>query len=305
MADLRIVFMGTPEFAVPSLEILCFNGFEIVGVITAPDKPKGRGQKIAASPVKEFAQDNGLKVLQPTNLKNDQFLKDLAELRANLQVVVAFRMLPQVVWAMPDLGTFNLHASVLPQYRGAAPINWAIINGETNTGVTTFFLDKEIDTGSLIFQEEEAITLQDDAGSLYQRLMTKGADLVLRTATAIQEDNFPSQPQRHFPQLKKAPKLSKEDCLLDWDQPIDQIYNFIRGLSPYPGAWTKYEGKTIKVFSTVPQKTATTTEPGRLETDGKTFLRFGGQDGYLAVQELQMEGKRRMDVLEFLRGNKL
>ncbi|HRG79892.1 MAG TPA: methionyl-tRNA formyltransferase, partial [Cyclobacteriaceae bacterium] len=234
MNTLRIIFMGTPEFAVPSLEILVQNKFNVVAVITAPDKPQGRGQKLTPSPVKECALKYNLPVLQPTNLKSPEFQEELKSYHANLQVVVAFRMLPEVVWSMPAIGTFNLHASLLPQYRGAAPINWAIINGEKETGVTTFFLKHEIDTGSIIFQDKETILETDDAGSLYERLMHKGANLVLKTVQAIEQGDYPSRPQSEAMEIKHAPKIFKETCEINWNQPSKKIIDFVRGLSPYP-----------------------------------------------------------------------
>jgi len=305
MAKLRIVFMGTPEFAVPSLELLHDKGYNIVGVVTAPDKPKGRGQVMGRSPVKEFAMAKQLQILQPTNLKDSGFLEELESLGANLQIVVAFRMLPKVVWSMPELGTFNLHASLLPQYRGAAPINWAIINGETETGVSTFFLRQEIDTGAVIFQENEPVLPQDNAGSLYQRLMIKGAHLVLVTAQAIENETYDLVTQSEFPDLKPAPKIFKADCQVDWDQSVEKINNFIRGLSPYPGAWTLLKGKTLKIFKLALVETRPKEEPGKVISDSKTFLRFSCQNGYLEILDLQLEGKKRMNVLEFLRGNRL
>src|SRR5688572_14256950 len=246
MNQLRIIFMGTPEFAVPSLEILLENNFNVVAVITAPDKPQGRGQEVVGSPVKECALKYHVPVLQPTNLKSPEFLEELKSYNANLQIVVAFRMLPESVWSMPSLGTFNLHGSLLPQYRGAAPINWAIINGEKETGVTTFFLKHEIDTGSIIFQEKEPIHDSDDIGSLYERLMKRGSQLVLKTVKAIETGNYPTVPQPQGIEIKHAPKIFKETCEINWDQSTGQIINFVRGLSPYPGAWTVLNGKTFK-----------------------------------------------------------
>jgi len=306
MNNLRIIFMGTPEFAVPSLEILVENKLNVVAVITAPDKPQGRGQKLTASPVKESARKHNIPVLQPTNLKSPEFLEELKRYNANLQVVVAFRMLPEIVWAMPSLGTFNLHASLLPQYRGAAPINWAIINGEKETGATTFFLKHEIDTGSIIFQEKEKINDDDDAGKLYERLMHKGASLVLKTVKAIEEGKYPSVPQTEA-ETKHAPKIFKETCEIDWNQPSESIRNFVRGLSPYPAAWTTLNEKVFKVFrvqSTVnsPQSTV---NPGEIETDNKTYLKIKTQDGWISILEFQPEGKKKMSVEEFFRGNKI
>jgi methionyl-tRNA formyltransferase len=306
MKELRIIFMGTPEFAVPSLEILIENGFNVVAVITAPDKPQGRGQKIVYSPVKESALSNKIPVLQPTNLKAPEFIEELKTYRANLQVVVAFRMLPEAVWAMPEIGTFNLHASLLPQYRGAAPINWAIINGEKETGVTTFFLKHEIDTGSILFQEKETISENDNVGSLYERLMKKGAGLVLKTVQAIASGNYKAVPQPEDPENKHAPKIFKETCEIKWDQPSVQIRNFVRGLSPYPSAWTILNGKTFKIYavSLVNKNTGDSTA-GELNSDNKNYLYIRTLDGWIAVEELQPEGKKRMTIQEFFRGNKI
>lgn len=299
--------MGTPEFAVPSLEILVEHQFNVVAVITAPDKPQGRGQKITFSPVKACALKHNIPVLQPTNLKSPEFLEALQRYNANLQVVVAFRMLPEVVWSMPEFGTFNLHASLLPQYRGAAPINWAIINGEKETGVTTFFLKHEIDTGSIIFQEKELIYETDNAGSLYDRLMHKGAGLVLKTVQAIQSGNYPALPQPENVEIKHAPKIFKETCQINWNQPSQNIINFIRGLSPYPGAWTTLQGKTFKIFHVSDSKfqISNSKSAGQLETDNKTYLYIQTSDGWVSVDELQLEGKKRMTIQEFFRGNKI
>lgn len=306
MNDLRIIFMGTPEFAVSSLEILVENKFNVVAVITAPDKPQGRGQKLTTSPVKECALKYSIPVLQPPNLKSPEFLEELKSYKANLQVVVAFRMLPEVVWTMPTLGTFNLHASLLPQYRGAAPINWAIINGEKETGVTTFFLKHEIDTGSIIFQEKEKINDNDDAGKLYERLMNKGASLVLKTVKSIEAGSHPSLPQNNTSSIKHAPKIFKETCEVNWSQSSEQIINFVRGLSPYPAAWTTLNGKVFKVFQvqSAVNSLQSTAKTGEIETDNKTFLRVKTKDGWLSIFEFQPEGKKRMRVEEFFRGNK-
>lgn len=307
MNSLRIIFMGTPEFAVPSLEILIQNGYRVVAVVTAPDKPAGRGQKLTHSPVKECALRHELPVLQPVNLKSPTFLDELKSYEANLQVVVAFRMLPEVVWSMPALGTFNLHGSLLPDYRGAAPINWAIIRGEKETGVTTFFLKHEIDTGSIIFQEREPILDHDTAGSVYERLMHKGADLVLKTVKAIEAGNAPMVPQPQPRENTHAPKIFKETCQINWDQPTTSVRNFIRGLSPYPGAWTIINGKTIKVLNArvVQRSINPPVKPGDWESDQKTFIRFATADGYLDIIDFQPEGKKRMTPEEFFRGNKL
>jgi methionyl-tRNA formyltransferase len=315
MNTLRIIFMGTPEFAVPSLEILLQNKFNVVAVITAPDKPQGRGQKLTPSPVKECGLKYNIPVLQPTNLKSPEFLEELKSYNANLQIVVAFRMLPEVVWAMPQLGTFNLHGSLLPQYRGAAPINWAIINGEKETGVTTFFLKHEIDTGSIIFQEKEIIKEDDDVGSVYERLMHKGATLVLKTVKAIEQGVYPAEPQTTSSEIKHAPKIFKETCQINWSQPSEQIRNFVRGLSPYPAAWTTLNGKVFKIFKcllvTVDNHQSTvngglsTVDCGEYITDNKTYLHIKTSDGWISVEEFQPEGKKRMNIQEFFRGNKL
>ena len=302
---LRIVFMGTPEFAVPSLQILLQNQYRVVAVVTAPDKPAGRGLQATASAVKVFALAHGIAVLQPDKLKAPDFLDQLRSYQADLQVVVAFRMLPEVVWAMPPLGTFNLHASRLPQYRGAAPINWALINGESETGVTTFFLQHEVDTGNIIFQEKETIHEEDDAGSLYERLRQKGASLVLKTVQAIERQEYPQTPQQAEPTTRLAPKIFKEDCQINWNQPVRSVQNFVRGLSPYPTAWTLVNGKVCKVYRTrIVVGTAVDDLPvGQFVTDNKTFLHFRAEDGWLAIEELQVEGRKRLNIGAFLRGN--
>ncbi len=303
MEDLRIVFMGTPEFAVASLAALVKNGFNIVGVITAPDKPKGRGRQLMTSAVKDYAQEQNLTVLQPTNLKSEEFLAELKKLNADLQIIVAFRMLPEVVWGMPPMGTFNLHGSLLPQYRGAAPINWAIINGEKETGVTTFFLQHEIDTGNIILQEKEPISKEDNVGSLYERLMHLGAQAVVNTVQLIEQGNVETKTQPDASTLKSAPKLFKETCEVNWDQTAKQVYNFIRGLSPYPAAWTILNGKKFKVFgSEISNKSI---EVGKVESDNKSFVRIGCGKGSLLIKDLQLQGKKRMKVEDFLRGNKV
>jgi methionyl-tRNA formyltransferase len=304
MNNLRIIFMGTPEFAVPSLEILVQNKFNVVAVITAPDKPQGRGQKLVASPVKICAERHHIPVLQPTNLKSPAFIDDLRSYNASLQIVVAFRMLPEVVWSMPSIGTFNLHASLLPQYRGAAPINWAIINGEKETGVTTFFLKHEIDTGSVIYQEKEPISDDDDAGSLYARLMEKGGQLVLKTVKAIQAGIYPNTPQPETGELKHAPKIFKETCEINWNQTSRQVRDFVRGLSPHPAAWTSIGGKTYKIFRTAQQPATSAQPPGSTKTDNSTYLHISTRDGWVSIEELQSEGKRKMGIKEFLMGNK-
>jgi len=307
MNQLRIIFMGTPEFAVPSLEILIQNRFYVAAVITAPDKPQGRGQSLKGSAVKECAVKHNIPVLQPTNLKSEDFLETLRQYKADLQIVVAFRMLPEAVWSMPRLGTFNLHASLLPQYRGAAPINWAIINGEKETGVTTFFLRHEIDTGNILFQEKESIQPDDDAGTLYERLMNKGAQLVLHTVQAIETGDYQPNEQQVSGETKTAPKIFKETCAINWSQSSENVRNFVRGLSPYPTAWTTIKDKVFKIFrvSVVPSDAWPHTTKGLWHTDNKNYLYFRTGDGWVAVDELQPEGKRRMSVGEFFRGNRL
>ncbi|MFO7823283.1 MAG: methionyl-tRNA formyltransferase [Cyclobacterium sp.] len=304
--QLRIIFMGTPEFAVAPLEALLKEGWQVVAVITAVDKPQGRGRKPRPSPVKECALRHGIPVLQPPNLKNKEFLSELATYQADLQVVVAFRMLPEVVWSMPPKGTFNLHASLLPDYRGAAPINWVLINGETKTGVTTFFLQQEIDTGNILFQEEEPIHPEDNAGSLYERLMQRGARLVVKTVEAIATNNVQPKKQDHHNALHQAPKIFKETCEIDWSQPAIAIHHLVRGLSPYPGARCLLNGKSCKVFKTevLPQE-KTDLKAGEFKTDNKTYIHFQTGKGVLSLLEVQLEGKRKMDVQEYLRGNPL
>ena len=306
MRNLRIVFMGTPEFAVASLKTLIENGYEIAGVITAPDKPKGRGQKLSPSPVKEYALSQNLTVLQPRNLKAPEFLEELRALHANLQVVVAFRMLPEAVWAMPEYGTFNLHASLLPNYRGAAPINWAIINGEKETGVTTFMIRKEIDTGAIIAIEKEPIHETDTAGSLHDRLMEKGAALVLKTVRMIEADEAVAKEQDPALSTHPAPKIAKETCRIDWNKPAVEVRNFIRGLSPYPGAWTIINDLAYKIYAAeTDEESDHALSAGEFITDGKTYIKFKTKDRLLNITELQQQGKKKMDVETFLRGNAL
>lgn len=306
MQELRIIYMGTPEFAVPSLQILVENGYNVVAVITAPDRPKGRGQKLTTTPVKDYAVSQNLPVLQPTNLKSQEFLDELKGYKANLQIVVAFRMLPVAVWDMPEIGTFNLHGSLLPQYRGAAPINWAIINGEKETGVTTFFLKHEIDTGNVIFQEREPIEDDDNVGDVYARLMEKGAHLVLKTVKAIEAGDYPQEPQNEEQEIKHAPKIFKETCEIDWTKSSEEVYNFIRGLSPYPAAWTMLNGKKFKIFAAQKIDFAKVGEqPGDFETDNKSYLHIQTGGNAIAITQLQMEGKKRMDIKSFLIGNSL
>jgi methionyl-tRNA formyltransferase len=305
---MRIVFMGTPEFAVASLDALIEAGCNIVGVVTAPDKPAGRGQKVSESAVKQYAVAHNLKVLQPEKLKNVEFLAELKALEADLQVVVAFRMLPEVVWNMPPKGTINLHASLLPQYRGAAPINWVLINGERESGVTTFFLKHEIDTGDILFTEKVTLTGQETAGELHDRLMYKGAGLLVKTVKAVESGRYTENPQAQLTEgmeLKHAPKIFKEDCQIDWNQPAQKIYNLIRGLSPYPTSYTFLQDKLLKVFRADFELTETGEKPGEFLSDGKTFLKAAAVDGFVTFKEVQMEGKKRMGIEEFLRGVRL
>jgi methionyl-tRNA formyltransferase len=302
---MRIVFMGTPDFAVASLSALIGAGFEVVAVVTAADKPAGRGQKIQESAVKRYAVEQGIPVLQPLKLKDPAFLAELSAFKADLQVVVAFRMLPEVVWNMPAKGTINLHASLLPNYRGAAPINHAIINGESTSGVTTFFLKHEIDTGDVIFSETVQIDPDETAGTLHDKLMVVGAQLLIRTVKAIEDDNYTEQPQIQSEVLKHAPKIFKEFCEINWDRPAQEIYNLIRGLSPYPTAFTRLQDKTLKVFKATLIMEQPKVTPGSHETDGKTYLQFAAQDGWLRLIDIQYEGKKRMLTNEFLRGMRL
>ena len=308
--DLRIVFMGTPEFAVESLKAIVENDFNIVGVITTPDRPAGRGYKLQESAVKKYAVEQGLKVLQPNKLRDEGFLAELSALEADIQVVVAFRMLPEVVWQMPRLGTFNLHGSLLPQYRGAAPINWAVINGEEKTGVTTFFLKHEIDTGEIIYKAETPIGPDDTAGVIHDRLMGIGADLVIKTLDAVVDESIESKPQSEFynkeEELKPAPKIFRETGEINWEDTTQHIHNLIRGLSPYPAAWTAFEieGKMVnfKIYASQMVDESHELTPGTIVTDNKATLRVATQDGFIEILELQMAGKRRMKTRDLLNG---
>ncbi len=295
--------MGTPEFAVPMLHTLLQSEHEVVGVVTTPDKPAGRGMQLMESDVKKYAKEKGLLILQPEKLKNENFLTELKSLNADLFVVVAFRMLPEAVWNMPELGTINLHASLLPQYRGAAPINWAIINGESETGVTTFFIQHEIDTGKIIFNEKVMIDSDENVGELYVKLMQTGATVLGKTVDAIADGNYPQTPQDHITNIKHAPKISRETCRIDFTKEALQVRNLIRGLSPYPAAFTLLGGKVLKIFKATVNNTSSGVE-GTTETDGKTFFRFFCKNGAIDVLECQMEGKKKMGVEEFLRGYK-
>lgn len=310
--DLRIVYMGTPDFAVESLKRLVEGGYNVVGVVTMPDKPMGRHQDtLQASPVKQYAVAHGLPVLQPVRLKDEAFVGELRSLKADLQIVVAFRMLPEVVWAMPPMGTFNLHASLLPQYRGAAPINWAVINGETETGITTFFLQHEIDTGEIIQQVRIPIADTDDAGIVHDRLMELGGQLVVETVNRLLAGDVHPIPQEEMPEdgpLRPAPKIFKETCRMDWNgKNLKQLYDFVRGLSPYPAAWTEMKdgnGKpyTLKVYATEKEPCSPDEATGTVVTDGRTYLKVAVNGGYLRLKTIQLTGKKRMDVEDFLRG---
>lgn len=303
---MRIIFMGTPEFAVASLRALQEAGEDVVAVVTAPDRPAGRGQKLQQSAVKAYATDHHIPVLQPLKLRDPQFLHELASFRADLQVVVAFRMLPEVVWSMPPLGTVNLHASLLPQYRGAAPINHAVINGEKESGVSTFLLQHEIDTGKILLSEKTVIGPDDTAGDLHDQLMTIGAALLVRTVKALAEGTLSPVPQEQLLKttdvLKHAPKLFKEDGKINWRHSVDEVYNLIRGLSPYPTAHTELDGQLLKIFKAIKEKTTPQHPAGTYDSDGTTYLKFACLDGYIDLCEVQLAGKKRMDIRAFLRG---
>ena len=306
---MRIVFMGTPQFAVESLKVLVENKYNVVGVITSPDKPAGRGQQVQQSAVKQFAVQHNLHVLQPTNLKDEGFLQELKSLQADLQIVVAFRMLPESVWNMPPLGTYNLHASMLPQYRGAAPINWAIINGEKETGITTFKLQHEIDTGNILMQQKVAITPQMNAGQLHDILMMQGAGLMLQTVKKIEQGNIVLTEQNKLlvnQQAKHAPKIFKDTCQINWNNSLEDIYNLIRGLSPYPCTWTELnmgDKKIIfKIYQANKEETQHSLTSGQIKTDNKTFLKIAAKGGFIDVTELQMAGKKKLLITEFLKG---
>lgn len=312
---MRIVFMGTPDFAVESLKTLVENNYNVVGVITMPDKPAGRGHKIQFSPVKQYALEKGLRLLQPEKLKDTDFLEELRSLQADVQVVVAFRMLPEVVWNMPAYGTFNLHASLLPQYRGAAPINYAIINGETETGATTFFLTHEIDTGKIILQEKTAISETDNAGTIHDKLMVMGAGMVRKTIDLLIAGKTDAIDQSQFitndTVLKTAPKIFKENCEINLNDTVENIYNFVRGLSPYPTARLEItlpnsnEITTLKVFETSKEIAAHQLAAGTIDTDGKTYLKVAAKNGFIHLESIQAAGKKRMSAGEFLRGMRL
>ncbi|RKR12838.1 methionyl-tRNA formyltransferase [Maribacter vaceletii] len=308
MKDIRILFMGTPDFAVATLSAIVTSKYNVVGVITAPDRPAGRGRKLNTSAVKKYALEQNIPILQPTNLKDSSFLEELKKLHANLQIVVAFRMLPKVVWQMPEYGTFNLHASLLPSYRGAAPINWAIINGETKTGVTTFFIDDKIDTGEIILQEETTITQEDTAGTLHDKLMDIGAALVIKTITAISNNTVTLQKQKESKELKSAYKIHKETCKVDWQLPLHAIYNHIRGLCPYPAAWTTLytneEEVFLKIYAISKTEEVHTYKFGKLIFNKKE-IKVAVKNGFINLLEIQLPGKRKMKTNDVLNGLKL
>ena len=305
---MRIVFMGTPEFAVASLKALLAAGEQVIAVVTAPDRPAGRGRTLQQSAVKQFAIAQGLPVLQPVRLRDPEFLAELAQLKADLQVVVAFRMLPELVWDMAARGTINLHASLLPDYRGAAPINHVLINGEEKTGVTTFILSHEIDTGHVLFSREVPIKEEDNAGDLHDRLMGVGAELLVDTVSAIGQGDYVPVPQSALignRSLHPAPKIFKEDCRIDWNQPTEKVHNLIRGLSPYPAAFTDLDGQVLKIFQGDKRIESHQFKPGDFASDGKSYLRYFTKDGFIELNDIQIAGKKRMSIAEFLRGYRL
>lgn len=307
MKKLRIVYMGTPDFAVAPLQTLLEAGHNIVGVVTNPDKPAGRGQKLQESAVKKFAKEKGLLILQPDNFRSADFLQELAQLKADIQLVVAFKYLPKIVWDMPPLGTVNLHASLLPEYRGAAPINWAIINGETVTGVTTFLLQKEIDTGHILFRQEVPIATDETVGTLHDKLMIVGAKLLQKTVEAIANENYTLQPQVITSVEKHAPKIFREDCHIDWNKKLMTIYKHICGLSPYPAAWTKVIDKdnketVLKIYKCKFRKESCKEAPRTIVSDSKTYFSIAVDGGYIDILELQQAGRKRMNITDFLKG---
>ena len=305
MEKLRIIFMGTPDFAVATLKALVSQGYNVVGVVTAPDRPAGRGRKLQESAVKKYAVEQHLQILQPTNLKDTGFLEELKSLEANLHIVVAFRMLPELVWSMPKHGTFNLHASLLPNYRGAAPINWALINGETETGVSTFFIDDKIDTGEIILQEKTDIAENDTAGTLHDKLMLLGADLVLKTVAQIENGSVHKKKQNQITELKTAHKIHKETCQINWKKSLDEIFNHIRGLSPYPAAWTTLvngdENVFLKIYGATKIMENHTLSIGSIISDKKE-LKIAVKNGFIIPTEIQLPGKRKMKTSEVLNG---
>lgn len=308
---MKIVFLGTPEFAVPSLEILLSNGYDIAAVVTTPDKPAGRGMEISQSAVKRYAVHKNLKILQPENLLDENFLQQLKSMKADLFIVVAFRILPEEVFMMPSLGTFNLHASLLPQYRGAAPINRAIMNGEKESGVTTFFLKKDVDTGKIIFREKVLIGENETAGELHDKLMVVGAGMVLKTVRAIETGDVIQIDQKQLlipgEPLKKAPKIFKNDCRINWNRTVKEISDFVRGLSPYPTAFTELctengDAQQLKIFTVNSENSLHPEEPGKIFSDEKNFIKIAAADGFIHLEEVQLSGKKRMNIIEFLRG---
>lgn len=306
--SLKIVYMGTPDFAVESLRALIEGGYNVVAVITMPDKPMGRhGSVLQPSPVKQYALEQGLKILQPANLKDPDFIEELRNLQADLQIVVAFRMLPEVVWNMPPLGTFNAHASLLPKYRGAAPINWAVINGDTETGITTFFLKHEIDTGDIIQQVRIPIEETDNVEIVHDKLMLLSGKLVTETVDNIIAGTVKAIPQDEIKDcdLTPAPKIFRDTCRINWNQPTKKVYDFIRGLSPYPAAWTTLNGKAVKIYEAEKVENSSIQKPGTIRTDGKTNMEIATADGFLNVKTLQLEGKKKMPISDLLRGFKL
>lgn len=300
---MRIVYMGTPDFAVEPLRKLVEGGYDVVAVVTVPDKPAGRGLKLQQSAVKQYSLSQGLKVIQPEKLKNEQWVEEFRALQADLAVVVAFRMLPEVIWSMPRLGTFNLHSSLLPKYRGAAPINWAVINGDTQTGVTTFMLNHEIDCGAIIAQRAVDILPNDTAGTLHDKLMHVGAELVVDTIKQIEQGRV--TPISQHGDATAAPKIFKEDCLIDWHGQTIDIYNKIRGLSPYPAAWCNFMDTTAKIYEAHYELTAHSHSPSHYETDSKNWLRFATEDGWIYIDRIQVAGKKQMNIADFLRGVRL
>ncbi len=307
---LKIVFMGTPEFAVPSLKVLLDNNYRIAAVVTAPDKPAGRGQILKASPVKKFALDNGLRLLQPDKLKDENFIKELTIIKPDLQVVVAFRILPEAVFTIPAFGTFNLHASLLPQYRGAAPINWVLINGEPETGLTTFFIDRNIDTGNILFQEKIKILNSDNAGTLHDKMMLMGSGLILKTIKMIESGNYHEIPQKGLLNdklfFKSAPKIERHHCKIEWNKPGIEIFNLIRGLSPYPAAFSSLikneKSYNVKIFEAEFHNKPSAKTVGKIDSDNKNYVYVSVPDGYISIKLLQLEGKRKMLIKDFLSG---
>lgn len=299
---MKIIFFGTPDFAVASLEKIIENDFEVLAVVTAPDRPAGRGLKLQQSAVKQYADKAGLPTLQPEKLRNPEFIEALKNYNADLFVIIAFRMLPEMVWNMPPLGSINLHGSLLPLYRGAAPINWAVINGEKKTGVTTFFLQHKIDTGSLILRDEVEIDEEDTAGTVYSKLMHVGADLMVKTLETIKNKTYTLEEQDLEAETKHAPKIFKEDCEVDWNKTIEENYNFIRGLSPYPTAWTKLGDLTLKIFWAEKETDTSKSTAGSINTDNKTYLKVACSNGWLSLKDIQLQGKKRMKIDDFLRG---